>query len=282
MSETFSFIEPDGTATLLPVSRSMSGRFMPPVALYDDPVPSADGTRLRALRFDARTVVVPIWIESADIFAHRAALRDWARRLNPRRGDGKLRVAIGSTIRDLIVRYREGFALEESYPHFIETSLAFYAADPYWADSVSTSQSFGIGATQPGFLPLPHATTGSFITLGASTVSLAQAVVNAGDVEAWPVWTITGPATSATITNSSTGQELMFTAALLAGESVIIDTRPGIKSVRKAGVNRFDTLSAASVLWALQPGTNTVTITLPNATGASSITMSYAARWLAP
>lgn len=282
MSETLSFVEPDGTETVLPVTRGIGGRFMPPVAMFDDPVPSSDGTRLRALRFDARTVIVPIWLESADLESHRAVLRDWARRLNPRRGDGRLRVAVDGTVRELTVRYREGFGLEENYFHFTETKLAFYAPDPYWRDVTPTQMTFGIGATQPGFLPLPHATTGSFLTLGASTIALSQSVPNLGDVEAWPVWTITGPALSVTVRNVNTGQELTLTGTLGAGEVAIVDTRPGVKSVRIGGVSRFDVLSAASVLWALQPGANAVAITLPGATASSTVTMAFVSRWLAP
>jgi len=309
VTEVLTFIDPDGVETVVPTTRGLSGRLMPPVGTTEAALPSADGSRLRAVRFGSRQVVVPIWLESPDLGAHRQLLRDWARRLNPRRGDSRLRVAIGAstftygdeglvvggpssapstagtftaTVRELTVRYVGGFGLDESYPHFTEASLLFTAPDPWWYDAEPQVVQFAIAATPPPFFPIPNADSGSFLTLAASTISLAQDVTNYGDAEAWPVWTVYGPADNVRIQNTTTGQALFFDEALASDEVLVIDTRPGVKSVTKDGVNRFDGLTQDSVLWAIGTGGAAVNVQMPGATVQSSARLSYALRWLSP
>lgn len=282
MTELLTFVEPGGVETELPTTRGLSGRFVPPVMLIDQPVPSSDGTRLRALRFDARNVIIPVWFESVSLDAHRELLRAWSRRLNPRRGGGKLRARTGAVMRELGVRFVAGLGDDESYPHFTEAKLLFHAADPYWYDVDYTVQTFGVGGVAEPFFALPDPTSGSFLTLATSTIALTQAVDNNGDVETWPLWTITGPAASVMVRNVSTGQELTIVVALLDGEVVTIDTRPGVKAITKNGVNRFDMLGSLSALWSLQPGVNVVQVELPLASAASAVRLSYAGRWLSP
>lgn len=281
-TETLSFIDPDGVETVMPTTRGLSGRLMPPVGITEAALPTADGSRLRAVRFGARQVAIPLWLESADLGAHRVLLRDWARRLNPRRGDGRLRAAIGGTVRELTVRYVGGFGLDESYPHFTEASLLFTAPDPYWYDAEPQAVRFAIASSPPVFFPLPNGDSGSFLTLAPSTISLAQDVTNPGDVEAWPVWTVYGPADNVRIQNTTTGEAVFFDETLAADEVLTIDTRPGAKRVAKDGVNRFDGLTADSVLWAIGVGGAAVNVQMPGATVGSSVDLSYALRWLSP
>jgi hypothetical protein len=58
-------------------------------------------------------------------------------------------------------------------------------------------------------------------------------LANAGSVDAWPVWRITGPVQGPTITNLDTGAVLRFdpTWSVPAGQTIEIDTRPGVRTV---------------------------------------------------
>lgn len=52
-------------------------------------------------------------------------------------------------------------------------------------------------------------------------------VVNAGDIEAWPVITVTGPVDNPVISNESTGASFTLTSVVPAGQTVTIDSRTG-------------------------------------------------------
>jgi hypothetical protein len=110
-------------------------------------------------------------------------------------------------------------------------------------------------------------------------------VTNAGDVEAWPVWTITGPGSGIVLRNLTTGQSMDFgVGALAAGNTVVVDTRPGAKTaVANGSINVFPFLSAASVLWSLQRGANAVRLEMSGAiAGASGLSLAYRPRYLSP
>lgn len=62
------------------------------------------------------------------------------------------------------------------------------------------------------------------ITISRGRTLAAATITNPGDVEAWPIWTVSGPCTSATI--SVDGHEIEVPIELEEGESVRIDTRP--------------------------------------------------------
>jgi hypothetical protein len=78
-------------------------------------------------------------------------------------------------------------------------------------------------------------------------------LVNAGNVDAWPVWRITGPVQGPVITNLSGMSLLRFNPSwsLPAGQVVEIDTRPGARTVTFVDPTTFKSLdiSATGQLW---------------------------------
>jgi hypothetical protein len=153
--------------------------------------------------------------------------------------------------------------------------LIFRAADnPYWQDATDSSLGFGTLEPETFFGDMP-------LKLARDSISGGALVDNTGEVETWPVWTLIGPGTSFTLTNDTTGQTMKIVAALLAGESFVIDTRPGRKTVTKNdGTNLYPFLTTDSSLWTLAPGLNTVTATLEGATVDSIIDLTYRRRYL--
>lgn len=75
-------------------------------------------------------------------------------------------------------------------------------------------------------------------------------VVNAGDIDAWPVIEVTGPVDTAIISNDSTGEEFAIIGTIPAGSTVTVDGRTGVvmpSSYRLAGRP-----------FALRPGVNSI------------------------
>jgi hypothetical protein len=62
---------------------------------------------------------------------------------------------------------------------------------------------------------------------------------------------------------------------------MVIDTRPGHKTViGPGGVNMFGDMNATSVIWSLQPGTNTVRVSVTGATVATQVRLEYTPAYL--
>jgi hypothetical protein len=86
--------------------------------------------------------------------------------------------------------------------------------------------------------------------------------------------TASGPtSTSLTITNSTTGKSIVVSTALAGGEALVIDTY--LHSVKLAGVERRDYISAASQWIQLNPGANVFSIT--NSANTTIVTRWYSA-----
>jgi hypothetical protein len=109
--------------------------------------------------------------------------------------------------------------------------------------------SAGTGLVFPLTFPLDF---GIAATTGTATAA------NAGQAPAHPLITITGPAVTPRVVNMATGAVLEFDLALVAGESLVIDTNAGTVLLGGTG-NRLYALTAASVpveAFVLAPGDN--------------------------
>ena len=229
-------------------------RMMPPVTVTTVRVPQAQGGRFRYARHNERVATIPVVLPGPD--TGRDELRRWATALDPVKGEGTLTVVQGSHPgRQLVCVYEAGLdSFAEQSPLLGLTTLAFRAADPYWQDSTEQQIVASINTSTFTWFPfLP-------LVLGASDVFAAATITNGGDVDAWPVVTITGPGTDLNVTNQTSGQTWAFTGSIAAGSVLIVDTRPGHKSVTLDGFNAFGRLTDTSVLWPLEPGSNRVTI----------------------
>ncbi|WP_424888098.1 hypothetical protein [Streptomyces sp. XH2] len=115
------------------------------------------------------------------------------------------------------------------------------------------------------------------------------------DVEAWPVWRITGPlgqqdagqpVIPLRLANRTTGQQLTLSYGIPVGRTVVIDTRPGIKAVHlenpdgTRGENLWPYLTGPASLWQLIPGENRISLTATGASEESAVTLTYQPRHL--
>lgn len=258
------------------VIQGKAGFLMPPGALVTDEVPFQPGARLRTVKTNARLLTLPLLVYEANrttLWQTINAVLAW---FDPTRGDGTLRVIRpDGAIRQLTCRYSsglEGVGGEANGVEWHKFALVLEAVDPYWYDY--SSQTIAVTGNTPAtffpFFPL---------RLSSSTVFASLTVVNGGDVVAWPQWTITGPASTVTLTNQTTGEALAFSAPLASGETVDIDTRPGVKTaLKRPGVNWFP--QGNSVLWALGAGNNSVQVALGTTGTETSVTLRFTPRYL--
>jgi len=155
-------------------------------------------------------------------------------------------------------------------------TLQFKASDPHWyaASPITGSQSQQAGGD--GWFPIFP------LRVTASSVFATVDITNNGDGEAWPVWTITGPGSTLVLENTITGETLGVDCNLDAGEQMIIDTRPGKKTiVDGSGNNLFDLIiSGQMAMWSLSKGLNQINIYLASATVDSLVAWSFYERYM--
>lgn len=256
--------------------RGMTGRLLPPLAFTEDPVPGGAGSRTRSVRDLPRELGIPVTIRGDSRDDLRANLRSLASDLYAGRGDGVLRITAPSgDVREVTGRFVSGLEGAEASPVLDKAALVFRAPDPYWQDGETISVSYSLGSPTPFFPFFP-------LTLAPETVFGTTTVDNDGDVPAWPVWTIVGPGTSVVLSNDTTGESLTLTYTLASGEAVVIDTRPGAKTVTlDDGSNLYGSLDNTSTMWALAEGSNTVSVTFNTSTVDSYVSLAYRRRYLA-
>lgn len=247
-----------------------SGTDMPKFDLGSSPNPAGHGSIPGPVRALDRTVILPTLIHMDRWEDWRSVQQRFLRALNPLDGAGELAISQpdGST-RYLTATYETGAEGQDIVDYrglwFRKYPVQLHAFDPFWRGPELGPVHFGnvasAGFLTPPFLPLK---------LAQSQVLGTNVIDNQGDVETWPIWLAGGPFTVLTLRNDSTGQELTLNHPTLVGETVTIDTRPVIKSVKDGlGANLWPQLATNPQLWPLRPGFNTVTIT---ATGSGPAT----------
>lgn len=283
MAETVEWIDAAGTSSVLEVEWNVSGRFAPPVAMEEEAIPGQPGLRLRTVRHRERDFTLPLWITAASEAALRTALRQLIAKMDPTRGAGKVRVTgPGGDQREIECYYSGGLEMAErlgdtSGPLLQRGIATFRAHDPYWQDTTDTAAGpWQIGTAPGSFFPFFP------LRLSSSEIFAATTITNLGDVDAWPVWTIVGPGSAISLKNLTTGKSLTLSTTISAGSSVVIDTRPGKKTVtRSDGVNLYSSLSSTSSLWPLRYGANSIQIEMAGATaGVSSVSLLRRHRYL--
>lgn len=99
-------------------------------------------------------------------------------------------------------------------------------------------------------------------TGGGPVVVTVNGVDNAS-----PVWRVTGPATNPTLTNSTTGQSLVWNGTVPADQTLVIDM--GAQTSTLEGANVFEFVSGSWIQ--LEPGQNRISYTAGNTTRSSIV-----------
>lgn len=143
---------------------------------------------------------------------------------------------------------------------------------PFWVSTQSVSYTVGSGDAGRSLIPwLAEMRVSSSQAIGSINVE------NPGDVESYPVWTLTGPFDQATISGGEGLQTFVYDSQVAAGETVIVDTRQGtVKSI--SGNNLYANLGVSPKLFAIPAGTSQASVTATNTTSATSVSLSFQPR----
>lgn len=290
-----SFTDPRGVTTHLSdwengwlLQPGAKGLDMPGYTFSTDESPGVDGYALRDVRANGKEIILPLafWAHDSRT-AYLQRRRAFINSLNPKRGVGTLTLTQpdGDT-RTTGAYYTGGLegdeALDAAGERWCINAITFGVPSPYWIGGAVT-HNWRTGSTAEFFPVLP-------LVVGDSQVLGEVTVTNPGDDVAYPVWTIEGPATEITLTNTfidpisgeETVDELVITRTITGADTIVIDTRERRQSALLNGVtNLWPDLSDASTMWPLQEGDNFLNLVVDGSTSATSVSMTYQPRYLA-
>jgi hypothetical protein len=258
----------------------VAGIGLPDYTYYSDQSPTFDGSVVRGVRAGSRQITLPIHIWAMDRPSCLERFHRLARDFHPgARTPGVLTfIEANGSSRRIEAFYAEGMSGEDDDDrwgrHWMTFVLVFTAPSPWFLGEDKTL-TFRTGNEEDMFFPLPPWKVRDSQVLGSLEI------VNLGEVDTYPVWTIKGPATAATLTNTTTGESFVLTRTLTDSDIAVIDTREGIKSASLNGsTNLWPDLNSAAVLWPLRPGSNSVSLNVAGASEGSHVQVSYTARYL--
>lgn len=260
------------------VLAGVTGLDAPPVELFTEARTEGDGSLLVKRRTGIRYVSIPLYVNTGS--SSRTAVSLLA---DVFRGPGTLRVSDnGTTYRNLRnVYYETGLEGDESRdmsrPHaWRKAVVSLQALDPWWYGA-AVGQNMTLGDVS-GF-------SASGIDFDDADMPFDGGNTTTIDVEghadAYPIWTLSGPFTTCTVTAGGVTFELA--AALADASTVTIDTRPGSRGPSlDGGAVDWSLLTAASRLPTFTPGTVSIDVTAAGTDAGSTVTAEYEPRWLTP
>lgn len=264
----------------------VSGLDLPPFELHADDSPNLDGSSFRSVRATARQILLPVFVYGIDRRTLRQFKRKLANALNPKAGYCVLTfIEQDGVPRRLQCYYAGGMEGNESSDaagfKWVTYGIQLTAMDPWFYGDTEAVTKWAFGTSQP-FLASPFFP----LKLGAGEqVTNTIKVTNPGDIEAWPVWTITGPLKSFEFIGPD-GSKFGIPAqagganALQPGRTLTVDTRPGYKTLLDdQGTNYFPLLDSAPSLWSVPPGTSTVTANLVAGSGTPMVSARLVPRY---
>lgn len=245
-----------------------------PIEHVTDPHPRG-GARIRHTQDQPRVINWPLLVWGATHMEFVVRWRKLVRafKLTRRLGPGRLRIERpDGSQREILVAMQDGFQGEAGQGFMHDTTVvALFCEDPYFRAVEPITLVFGTPAPRPFLNPFPALSSGRVI--GDTEIT------NPGEGDAWPVWRLTGPASSLTATNHSTGAEFRLTRTLSAGQTITITTDPPTVRGPSGEVLTGSLNWPGAVLWGLEPGVNDVTFSVANATTETRIEVAFVPRF---
>ena len=265
----------DGPVALRP---GLMGLMDPESEFFGRSTPALDGRRITGHRHSERRVFWPLVIAAASGL-------DW---LTIRRAffaslsysvDGTFTVtADDGQVRTLRLHLGEqddrGYDIDPALIPFERLDVEMVADDPWWKGPQVVAEFAPVGDVLPFFA----VTTDRVFNLMSSNTVDSATVANPGDVDAWPKYTITGPASEFSATIS--GGIVSSTTEVIAGAVLVIDTDPTVQRavLTVAGVDSTVTRDLVGVNWRPVPSGGSVSLDV-SLIGTGSLVVSFMPRF---
>ena len=211
-------------AVMLPGVRGLT---MPPIVHYSSAYASVPGARWRGHTVDAREVFWPIQLYS-DIDSQGWVDRDrafWKTMRPEKRGTWTVKLPSGQE-RKLDCRFSDDSDHTINHDPVLHGwssyGITLTAEEPFWRAS-PIRREWNAGGALPFF---PEG--GGGFTISPSTTLDSSAMPNPGDVDAYPVWEVHGPTTSAQV--GVAGRNITIPFAVDENQILVIDTAPAQQS----------------------------------------------------
>lgn len=264
-----------------------------PLELVVDPLPRG-GEQVRYIRSKPRRLQWPLYIggDTHQEFIDRLRRLTRAFAMTTQRGaPGWLRVQRpdGRDTRQIACYYEEGFEGQSGEGHlYARPVVGLYCPDGFWSGvaPVVAEREFDTGAEDPDeivsfYQPFMSVTSSRVVSGDDGTVP-STIITNDGDIEAWPVWTISGPISSLTAVNLSIGARFTLAYPLPAGQSLTISTnRPAVRGPAGQNLSRHvDWLNPLGTeLWPLVDGPNQVSFVALGAGPGTKVALAFTPRF---
>ena len=252
-----------------------TGLGLAPVDIASSDRITGDGSIVRGVRYGAREVYLPLLMESDSVAGLSVMRRELNRLLAPHLGPVEIRVEDPASGTDRMIRgyYREG--LDGDFGDGFHGSwqtlgLTFECPDPWWLGPEQTVEL----RVNPGSKPFLSDTVPFFpVILAQSTVQGQFDVTIEGDGPVWPAWEVLGPGTDLVIARGT--DRIEIAGSFSPTSPVLIDTATG-----RITPDRWADTSLRSRLFSLDPGQQSLTVTLVSATPATLVRLTYRERYL--
>lgn len=257
------------------------GLTMPPVTHYKTSYASVSGARWRGHNVDSREVFWPIQVY-CDTDSQEWIRRDRAfwRTMRPGKVGTWTVIQPSGEKRYLDLRFTEDS--DQAYNHdpalrgWSNYGIMMVADDPFWRTD-SIRREWATGMSTP-FFDSEGGTTG--LTISPSTTLATAAMLNPGDVDAYPVWEVYGPVTNAQV---GVGDKLIVIPFAVAdGEVLVIDTDPTQQSamLHSSGTVTDKTAQLGTAIFAPMPADSISNVSLVLGGGAGKIRLTMTPLYL--
>ncbi|MBB5748531.1 hypothetical protein GGQ69_000820 [Micrococcus sp. TA1] len=162
---------------------------------------------------------------------------------------GTWRVTTSAGTRELRCRFvsdgGHSFARDPHKFGWQSYGVELVADDPFWTASEPVEKSWGqeppVSFYGGGPVDEPSLGAPPFAISAGTSIASAE-ITNPGDVEAWVLWSVTGPASN--IRLGVGGREVTFPGELLEGQTLTINTDPQDQLAYRNGVDVTDSLGS--------------------------------------
>lgn len=319
---SFSWIDPDGQEWPLSNAsedlgwftlRAVAGIGAAPIEITADVLPRG-GESVRHILSKSNRLQWPLEIfgSTHEQFVERYRRISRAFTLTTRRElPGVLRIARpNGSVREIWCFYEAGLEAEGEENHlYARPVITLYCPEGKWraAAPVVAQRTFTPTTGDPdGATPdVPVTFFSPFLSLASSSVvgsgtpvsgddadtgggtavddtGSLTTITNPGDVDAWPIWTVTGPMSELRAWNETTGTRFALTYSLSELQTITITTdRPTVRGPGDANLSRYVDWfnTAGTTLWSLTDGPNVIGLEVDGAGPTTSVRLEFVPRF---